>query len=80
MVKLYNGIVLFVGSDITMVGWGTQVHVLKEVADMVQEKLSYSCEVIDLRTISPWDSDTIIAVSDDYYTKVYINVSGVEIS
>ena len=51
-----------IGSDITLVGWGTQVHILKEVANMVKEKLGASCEVIDLRTILPWDYETVVEV------------------
>lgn len=47
------------GSDITMVGWGTQVHVLRDVAQIAKEKLDISCELIDLRTILPWDVETI---------------------
>ncbi|XP_057345358.1 2-oxoisovalerate dehydrogenase subunit beta, mitochondrial isoform X2 [Manis pentadactyla] len=47
------------GSDVTLVAWGTQVHVIREVASMAQEKLGVSCEVIDLRTIIPWDVDTV---------------------
>uniref|UniRef100_A0AC11DM45 Branched chain keto acid dehydrogenase E1 subunit beta n=1 Tax=Ovis aries TaxID=9940 RepID=A0AC11DM45_SHEEP len=47
------------GSDVTLVAWGTQVHVIREVAAMAQEKLGVSCEVIDLRTILPWDVDTV---------------------
>ncbi|XP_035880281.1 2-oxoisovalerate dehydrogenase subunit beta, mitochondrial isoform X2 [Phyllostomus discolor] len=47
------------GSDVTLVAWGTQVHVIREVASMAQEKLGVSCEVIDLRTILPWDVDTV---------------------
>ena len=58
-----DGVCLCVGSDVTLVAWGTQVHVLREVVDMVKEKLDVSCELIDLRTILPWDSDTIISVS-----------------
>ena len=46
-----------------MVAWGTQVHVLREVAEMAQEKLDVSCEVIDLKTILPWDSETVCNVS-----------------
>ena len=45
-----------------MVAWGTQLHVLREVANMAQEKLGVSCEVIDLRTILPWDVDTVAEV------------------
>lgn len=51
--------VLKEGNDITLVGYGTQIHVLKEVAQMAEEKLGVSCEVIDVVTILPWDSDTI---------------------
>nr|XP_039270272.1 2-oxoisovalerate dehydrogenase subunit beta, mitochondrial-like [Styela clava] len=51
--------VLIEGSDVTLVGYGTQIHVLKEVAQMAGEKLGASCEVIDLATILPWDSDTV---------------------
>merc|ERR1711931_318362 len=47
------------GSDVTLIAWGTQVHVIREVAQMVQERLGVSCEVIDLRTILPWDRDTV---------------------
>ena len=49
-----------------MVAWGTQVHVLHEVVKMAQEKLGVSCELIDLRTILPWDMDTIAAVCSHY--------------
>lgn len=46
----------------TLVGWGTQVHVLLEVADLVQEKLNVSCEVIDLISILPWDAELVCKV------------------
>lgn len=39
-----------------------QVHVIREVASMAKEKLGVSCEVIDLRTIIPWDVDTVCKV------------------
>ncbi|RMC13320.1 hypothetical protein DUI87_10855 [Hirundo rustica rustica] len=58
-IPLSQAEVLQTGSDVTMVAWGTQVHVIKEVAAMAQEKLGVSCEVIDLRTILPWDTETI---------------------
>ncbi len=50
---------LFSGNDVTLIGWGTQVHVLREVAQLAQEKLGVSCEVIDVVTILPWDRETI---------------------
>ena len=55
--------VLREGNDITIVAWGTQVHVAKEVAQMAKEQLNISCEVIDLVTILPWDFETICNVS-----------------
>ncbi|XP_056617682.1 2-oxoisovalerate dehydrogenase subunit beta, mitochondrial [Triplophysa dalaica] len=58
-VPLSQAEVLQEGSDLTMIAWGTQVHVMKEVASMAQEKLGVSCEVIDLQTILPWDIDTV---------------------
>ncbi|KAF7992719.1 hypothetical protein HCN44_005063 [Aphidius gifuensis] len=47
------------GNSVTLVGWGSQVHVLLEVADLVQKKLGASCEVVDLVSILPWDVDTV---------------------
>lgn len=47
------------GTDLTIVSWGTQCHVAREVAKMAQEQLNVSCEVIDLRTIAPQDTETI---------------------
>ena len=43
------------GSDVTLIGWGTQVHVLPEVAQLAEEKFGISCEVIDLVSVLPWD-------------------------
>lgn len=55
-------IFLFVGSDVTVVGWGTQIHVLRDVCKMAKDQLGVSCELIDLRTILPWDEDTVFKV------------------
>jgi len=51
--------VLQQGSDMTLVSWGTQIHVILEVAQMAKEKFGVSCEVIDLQSILPWDKETI---------------------
>jgi 2-oxoisovalerate dehydrogenase E1 component beta subunit len=59
MIDLSKADVLREGSDVTMVGWGTMVHVLHEVAIMAEEKLNASCEVIDLQTILPYDLETV---------------------
>ena len=45
MLPLGEADVLREGSDVTLIGWGTQVHVLQEVADLALEKLGVNCEV-----------------------------------
>ncbi|KAK4881331.1 hypothetical protein RN001_004650 [Aquatica leii] len=51
--------VLQEGDAVTLIGWGTQVHVLMEVAQLAKSKFNVDCEVIDLVSILPWDKDTI---------------------
>jgi 2-oxoisovalerate dehydrogenase E1 component beta subunit len=51
---------------VTLIGWGTHVHVLKEVADMVKDQLKVQFEVIDLVTINPSDMETVCNVSWNY--------------
>lgn len=48
------------GKDITLIGWGAQVRVLQSAAIMAEEEFGISCEVIDLRTIIPMDTETVI--------------------
>lgn len=48
------------GSDITLVGWGQHVAVLEAAARQVAHD-GISCEIIDLRTIVPWDVHTVVA-------------------
>lgn len=47
------------GSDVTLIGWGGQVQVMLEAAVLIEEKLNKSCELIDLQTILPWDTETV---------------------
>lgn len=51
------------GNDVTLVGYGTQIQVLREVCNMARDELGVSCELIDLRTIMPWDMETVAQVS-----------------
>lgn len=60
MIPLSKAEVLVEGDDVTLIGWGTQVHVLQEVCEMARDTLNTSCELIDLVTIAPWDRETVI--------------------
>ena len=46
----------------TLVGYGAQMQVLRLASAMAKDELGVSCELIDLRTIIPWDVDTIAQV------------------
>ncbi|MBB3229822.1 alpha-ketoacid dehydrogenase subunit beta [Halomonas stenophila] len=46
------------GSDVTLVGWGAQMEVIERAVELA-EKEGISCEVIDLRSILPWDEDSV---------------------
>ncbi len=48
------------GSDITLVGWGNTVSICQEVSESL-ETVNADAEIIDLRTIKPYDAATIIA-------------------
>ena len=46
------------GKDITVLGWGAQMEMIEKAVEKSEED-GVSCEVIDLRTISPWDVETV---------------------
>jgi pyruvate dehydrogenase E1 component beta subunit len=48
------------GSDLTLISWSKMVHSALEAADAAA-KSGISVEVIDLRTIWPWDRETVLA-------------------
>lgn len=48
-----------VGTDVTVVSWGALVNVLKDVALHAQRTHNISCEVVDLRTLLPWDFNLV---------------------
>lgn len=47
------------GSDLTVVSWGAMMREA-EAASKLMEAEGTSVELIDLRTISPWDKDTVV--------------------
>ena len=48
------------GTEVTLLGYGPMVHVLLQAADIAAEE-GTSCEVIDLRSLSPIDYAPIVA-------------------
>src|SRR5690625_7428265 len=48
------------GTDVTLIAYGAMVHTCLKAAEEL-EKENISAEVIDLRTVSPLDIETIIA-------------------
>ncbi len=48
------------GTDVTVVSWGLPQHEAQKAADALAAD-GVSVEVIDLRTIYPWDVDTVLA-------------------
>jgi pyruvate dehydrogenase E1 component beta subunit len=48
------------GSDITLIGYGRQVNLLLRVAERLEKEDKAAAEVIDLRSIRPFDEQTIV--------------------
>ncbi|KAI9096968.1 thiamine diphosphate-binding protein [Phlyctochytrium arcticum] len=48
------------GSDVTVVGYGSQIYVLENAIKLVEKEIpGVKIELIDLRSILPWDVETI---------------------
>ncbi len=59
IVPIGVGRIIAHGQDITMVAWGNTVSLCIEVANTLEEH-DISCEIIDLRTIKPFDKKLIL--------------------
>lgn len=46
------------GNDITLLAWGAQMEIMEKAAKMAAQD-GVSCEVIDLRSLLPWDAETV---------------------
>jgi 2-oxoisovalerate dehydrogenase E1 component beta subunit len=46
------------GSDISLLAWGAQMEIIEKAAEMAANE-GISCEIIDLRSILPWDVETV---------------------
>jgi 2-oxoisovalerate dehydrogenase E1 component beta subunit len=47
------------GKDLTIVTWGAMVPVCEDAAQMAAEK-DIDCEILDLRSLLPWDFDSVL--------------------
>lgn len=47
------------GSDVTVVGYGRPLLDTRKIADKLSEE-GISVEIVDLRTVSPWDKETVL--------------------
>ena len=51
------------GRDITLVGWGNTVAVCEKTADAL-EQAGFEPEVIDLRSLTPWDQQLVLSSAE----------------
>ncbi|WLD94144.1 alpha-ketoacid dehydrogenase subunit beta [Alkalihalobacillus sp. AL-G] len=58
-VEIGKGARLQEGEDITLIAWGAMVDVVKKAAKEVEESEGITCDVLDLRTLYPFDRELI---------------------
>lgn len=58
-VSLDEARVVRAGKHVTIVSWGAMVPICEDAADLAAEK-DIECEIIDLRSLLPWDYHTVL--------------------
>src|SRR5919199_4100348 len=64
------------GSDVTLIAYGRQVNLCLRAADALAEEDDLSAEVIDLRSIRPFDEDTIVESVEKTHRAVAVQEQG----
>jgi 2-oxoisovalerate dehydrogenase E1 component len=59
------------GRDLTIVTWGATVHKSDQAAERLAEQHGWSVEIVDLRTLVPWDQ-TLVAESVTRTSRVLV--------
>ncbi len=59
-IELGKAEVVKTGTDITVLAWGAQMEIVENACKKA-EKEGISCEIIDLRSLAPWDVETVAA-------------------
>lgn len=60
LVEFGQANVLREGSDVTIIGYGGSVHQALRAAQLLQDQEGLAAEVIDLRTLRPLDTETLV--------------------
>jgi 2-oxoisovalerate dehydrogenase E1 component beta subunit len=48
------------GDDVTVVTWGAMVYTASEAAQRLEREADVSVEIVDLRTVLPWDREAVL--------------------
>jgi 2-oxoisovalerate dehydrogenase E1 component beta subunit len=59
MIPLGEAKIVRAGDDITIIAWGAMLHEALKTAEQAAES-GVQCEVIDLRSLVPWDTTTVM--------------------
>lgn len=59
-IPLSKAEILKEGNDLTVIGWGSQIYVLEQAIERAEKEFGISCELIDVRTILPFDLETMV--------------------
>lgn len=52
------------GSDVSLITWGAMVHTCQKAADRLKSEDGISAEILDLRTLAPFDLEAILATAE----------------